>query len=64
MISVFKVGIWGGLCHPWKKCQLTNCVTFNAPNTFMFLRLEYNKTNFNVFFHGDSHLVKNLKDYT
>ncbi len=63
MINVFEVGIWGVLCHPWKKCQLKNGFAFSAPNTFRFLRLKYSRINFNVFLQGDSHLARNLKDW-
>jgi hypothetical protein len=56
----WNFGIWDALCHPWK-CQLTNYgFAFSAPSGLKFLRLDI-RINLVVFFHGDSHVARNLK---
>jgi hypothetical protein len=54
----------GCLHHLWTKCQSTNGFAIGALSKPRFFKLD-RRTSFNVFFHGNLHLVKtqNLKDY-
>jgi hypothetical protein len=61
-MSVFEVDIWDVSCQQWKKCKLANGFALGAFSRPKFLG-SHNRTNLKFFFHGNSHLVEDLKNY-